>query len=555
MKLSPPDFFSTPAFITLIALLVGVFYWLGTGNVQLFDWDEINFAQIAREMIVTDNFAQPTINYLPFHEKPPLFIWLQAASFGILGVSEGAARLPNVVGGGLTFLTLWYVGRRWRGNTFGWWWAAFMAFSLLPQLYFRSGIIDPWFNLFIFGAIAVVAAGKSELPSWRRTTLAGLLLGLAVLTKGPAAGLLAGLTLGIYLLLHRRSDWPSLIPRYLLVGGLALLPIGCWVGYVWTLDDGFFAREFLRYQWRLFSQPDAGHAGFPGYHVVVLLLGCFPASVLAISQFRRPATDRPERLLRILFWVVLVVFSLVSTKIVHYSSLAYFPLTFLAAARVRSLTRGGRIGRGVHRLGQVIFGLYALVLLLLPIVILYGGPWIEWNDFDYRSSKLFNEATVAWWVTLAFPLLALLYGLNRLYHHRRYRQYGLAQLVGVTYFVVVGLWFYLGPIQQLSQGPNVAFFQQHTKEQPYFGTAYFKSYVPLFYGRVLPENGGRSREFRFHGATDRPLYFSAPARRKEQVEREVPDAEFLYHSGGFAFFCRPASISRSQPPSRPTDPG
>ena len=35
--------------------------------------------------------------------------------------------------------------------------------------------------------------------------------------------------------------------------------------------------------------------------------------------------------MKILFWVVLILFSIVQSKIVHYSSPAYFPLTFLAA--------------------------------------------------------------------------------------------------------------------------------------------------------------------------------------------------------------------------------
>lgn len=52
--------------------------WLG--NVHLFDWDEINFAEAAREMIVSSNYLSVQIDFWPFWEKPPLFIWLQALS-------------------------------------------------------------------------------------------------------------------------------------------------------------------------------------------------------------------------------------------------------------------------------------------------------------------------------------------------------------------------------------------------------------------------------------------------------------------------------------------
>ena len=39
----------------------------------------------------------------------------------------------------------------------------------------------------------------------------------------------------------------------------------------------------------------------------------------------------------ILFWVVVVLFSIVQSKIVHYSSLAYFPLNFLSALVISNI--------------------------------------------------------------------------------------------------------------------------------------------------------------------------------------------------------------------------
>ena len=74
------------------AIIVLAFPW---ASVHLFDWDEINFAECAREMIAAKQYFLVTINYLPFWEKPPLFIWMQALSMKVFGVSDYAARLPN----------------------------------------------------------------------------------------------------------------------------------------------------------------------------------------------------------------------------------------------------------------------------------------------------------------------------------------------------------------------------------------------------------------------------------------------------------------------------
>ncbi|MEZ4988512.1 MAG: hypothetical protein R2795_26390 [Saprospiraceae bacterium] len=64
---------------------------------------------------------------------------------------EWAARLPNALCGLLTLVFLFHIGKRWVSTTFGWWWVAlYTAFSWVPHfLFFKSGIIDPWFNLFI----------------------------------------------------------------------------------------------------------------------------------------------------------------------------------------------------------------------------------------------------------------------------------------------------------------------------------------------------------------------------------------------------------------------
>lgn len=53
--------------ILLAALLLFSFL----GGVHLFDWDEINFAELAREMVVSGNYLSLQLDFVPFTEKPP----------------------------------------------------------------------------------------------------------------------------------------------------------------------------------------------------------------------------------------------------------------------------------------------------------------------------------------------------------------------------------------------------------------------------------------------------------------------------------------------------
>ena len=101
----------------------------------------------------------------------------------IFGVNEFAARFPNAVCGILTLLVLYRLGKKIFDESFGMLWVLVYAGSVLPHFYFKSGIIDPWFNFFIFLAIyqfflyTDLAGNRSR----AHILLAGLFTGLAVM--------------------------------------------------------------------------------------------------------------------------------------------------------------------------------------------------------------------------------------------------------------------------------------------------------------------------------------------------------------------------------------
>ena len=166
------------------------------GAVHLFDWDEINFAECAREMIITHDYFSVKINFQPFWEKPPLFILMQVLSMSSFGINEFAARLPNAICGIITLLVLYNIGRKLVDDKFGLIWVLAYAGSFLPHFYFKSGIIDPWFHLFIFLGIYYFILFTNN-KTIRLLIFSALFIGLGVLTKGPVAVLVFGLCVGI----------------------------------------------------------------------------------------------------------------------------------------------------------------------------------------------------------------------------------------------------------------------------------------------------------------------------------------------------------------------
>ena len=88
INLKPILFFSCYACVLIFSTI---------GDFNLFDWDEINFAESSREMLLSNNFSQVMINFEPFHEKPPLFFWIQTISFKIFGITSFARILDLLV--------------------------------------------------------------------------------------------------------------------------------------------------------------------------------------------------------------------------------------------------------------------------------------------------------------------------------------------------------------------------------------------------------------------------------------------------------------------------
>jgi len=94
----------------LIGIVITLFLFIPfLGYVHLFDWDEINFAECAREMVRSGHYHTVTIDYIPFWEKPPVFIWMQALAMKTFGVNEFAARFPNVIAGVFTLISLVFI--------------------------------------------------------------------------------------------------------------------------------------------------------------------------------------------------------------------------------------------------------------------------------------------------------------------------------------------------------------------------------------------------------------------------------------------------------------
>jgi len=542
----------------LIAIGAALLFIPFLGVVHLFDWDEINFAESAREMLVTRDFARVQIDFKPFWEKPPLFFWLQAASMEIFGVNEFAARFPNALIGIITLVLIFNIGSKVYNPRFGLWWTLVYAGSLLPHFYFKSGIIDPLFNLFIF-----LGVYQLYLMTWRKTNgqrnrkamLAGFFIGLGILTKGPVALLLSGLTLLVFWVLSRK--WRTFrIVELLLFGLVAFV-----VSSVWylpeTLNNGVgFITKFIEYQLDLASSTSTGHEQPIFYHPVVLLLGCFPASVYFLGSFKRNTADTTEQSsfktwMKTLFWVVLIVFSLITTKIMHYSSMCYFPLTFMAATYLFHIQEQRfRFAKLLNILIGLIGGLIALLLAALPIAIQQKEKLVPYIKDKFAVANL--EATVHWSgfeSIIGFFLLAIIIT-TLVYWNRKNPILG-AQALFLSVLVTLQVLFYvfIPKIEKYTQAAAIEFMKSKQNEDCYVGTIGYKSYAQYFYTARTPEKSPKnnSEEWFLTGKTSKPIYLVTRIDRIQRLD-SLQKAGFpikkIGAKNGFVFFKREANTGK-----------
>ncbi|MFT5168492.1 MAG: 4-amino-4-deoxy-L-arabinose transferase-like glycosyltransferase [Saprospiraceae bacterium] len=550
---------------TDLLFLIGlgiIFFIPFLGGVHLFDWDEINFAEISREMLLTEDYLRIYVDFVPFWEKPPLYFWLQALSMKSFGFTEFAARLPNAICGIITLVFLYKIGDRLYNRLFGFFWAIVYFGTILPNLYSHSGIIDPWFNLFIFSGLYFFiqfnwkknGLDTSLLKSkWIYLFWGGFLIGLGILTKGQVAYLVTCVTFFIYWI-YKRFRFYVNVPEFLFFTFAATLVSLTWYGLETWKNGPWFISEFNKYQYRLFSTPDAGHKGFFGYHFAVLLVGCFPASIFLIRSFFKMPEFQFDyqkdftKWMKMFFWVVLILFSVVQSKIVHYSSLCYFPLTYLATLVIYNMVEQKINFDRWIKIGLLsIGGLFVIATIALPFVGMNSDILKPLFNDPFALGNL--DAAVHWsgWDIIPglFFLTTLVYSIFFLKSKKRI----LALFLGTAIFINLTLYFLVGNIEHHSQRAAIEFFESKAGEDCYIKPMGYKTYAHLWYGKRPNHLPVESRDIHWlmSEKADKPVYVITKVHKLKKLA-EFGNLREIGRKNGFVFLKKDILLDQVHPP-------
>ncbi len=368
----------------ILALLV-----LGAGLGLRDPWpaDEPRFTLVARQMVESGDGLFPHRGTELYSDKPPFFMWLQAAAFTVFRDWRIAFLLPPLLA---SLGTLWCVvdlGKRLWTRRVG----LYAGYALLFTLHFtyqaKKAQIDPvvvfWITLANYGLLRHFLRGGD----WRMWMLGWFAAGMGTITQGVGALALLMLVPAAFAALRQ---WPGarfpLRHWQVLLGPLAFVAaVSLWLvpmvtaaldhpdpAYRAYMDDILFRQTAKRYaqSW--------DHHQPAWYHLGVMLSMWLPlmfALPWALPAWKRRLQRRdPRYLLPLAWWGLIVLFFSIPDGKRDVYILPALPMACLAFA---PLLPGIVRRRWPRRIALGFAAMFALLLGGAGLSMLLGEPAFE----------------------------------------------------------------------------------------------------------------------------------------------------------------------------------
>lgn len=417
-----------PSLVTLLFFVACVaFHILGTWSVPLIDRDEPRFAEASREMIERSDYIVPHFNNQLRLDKPPLTYWAQVASYRIFGENDFGARFPSAIAAALVAVSILAWGRQIGGDRVGWWAAIIFTLSLQTFLHAKAAVADMWLVLFVttahWAGWRLIQSRESRIENrpailWWAFWFS---LALGFLAKGPIAWTPL-LTLGAMKFFDRDL---TLARPLKFVRGIALTLgiVALWGVPAMIQTHGEFLRIGIGRHviGRSFGAMEGHGSNSLGvyllllpFYFVTVFASFFPWSIKLPGATKKLWRNRDQIDVYLLCGagVIFVIFSLIKTKLPHYTLPAFPLLALLVARHVASerFLKTVAIAVGCVYLALALF-VAPFVARFFPARELYRQaradlkPEMEFGAIDFQEPGLvwYFRSTVHGWMSTLKP--------------------------------------------------------------------------------------------------------------------------------------------------------
>jgi len=172
--------------LTFFLLFYGCLLLIPIWQLSLLESTEARYGEIAREMLASGNFLEPTLNGILHFHKPPLPYWCMAAGMAVFGVNDFGVRFFGIIAAILSLWFLYNTARIFfddRERHF----AVVLTLATSPLFIAISRAVstDIYLTCCVIGAQFYLFRHVYGKRSTDNAIGYGLLLGLGFLVKGP----------------------------------------------------------------------------------------------------------------------------------------------------------------------------------------------------------------------------------------------------------------------------------------------------------------------------------------------------------------------------------
>ncbi len=352
--------------IVLLALFIG---FLGSSPIYILD--EAMFTEASREMFVSGNFWVPFYNGKLFVDKPPLQNYFSIVGFYLFGVNPFGARFFSGIFGVLTLMSTYFFTKEFLNTRT----ALKSVFILISSFFFlqqfQLAVPDPYLVYFCSAALfSFYRFYVKRNP--KQLLFCYFLLGLGVLTKGPVAIALPGLSIAIFLLINK--EFKKVFTYYPILGLIGILVVAApWYYCVHELTNGAWTKGFfLVNNLQRFSGAMQGHGGPFIVTWGYVLLGLFPFSLFLPQAIKNALKLKniPVLSFSLIIGIVFILFfSFSATKLPNYTMPCYPFLAILLGHYFEN--NWFTINKGWNKISVFIIVILAVIL---PIGVYFALP-------------------------------------------------------------------------------------------------------------------------------------------------------------------------------------
>ncbi|MDP2088424.1 MAG: glycosyltransferase family 39 protein [Flavobacteriaceae bacterium] len=354
--------------ITFLILIIGVGSW------GLTESSEARYAEIAKEMVDTGDFVNPTLLGIKHFHKPPFTYYITSIGFKLFGINEFGARFFMQIALIFQLILVFLIAQiLYKNKKIAF--AASLIYLSFPLVLIsvRNLTTDAFLNTFILAAIYFWLRYRNSQKAYYLYFFY-LFLGLIFETKGPV-GLIIPITFIITTKIIFKEKIQHSLHQYL--GILLFFIIGAsWFILLFNSNHGLL-NYFINHQIIDRVAVDKFNRSEPfWYYLLLVPLVGFPMFFLLFSNFKSYflsifKQQNIERSFVISFLVFLTVLSLSTSKLILYALPLYGIAALLLANKLFQVSE--------KWLNSIIY-MYTIfigILIIAPIPVSFLLPEIK----------------------------------------------------------------------------------------------------------------------------------------------------------------------------------